>query len=96
MADDTRSTRRGPAAIEAAIEEFDLRTRLDEPDGSVDRAGDYDLAWARDRIDAARRAADADIVTFEEALAWLAAEVGRELPDDQPDEAMSALQGDDR
>ena len=96
MADDVRSTRRGAAAIEAAIEEFDLRTRLDEPDGSVDRIGDYDLAWARDRIDAARRAAEADIVTSEEALAWLAAEVGRELPDDQPDEALDGLPDDDR
>ena len=95
MADDVRSTRRGAAAIEAAIEEFDLRTRLDELDGSVDRAGDYDLAWARDRIDAARRAADADIVTSEEALAWLAAEVGRELPEDHPDEAMSLPPEDD-
>jgi hypothetical protein len=86
MVGDVRSTRRGAAAIEAAIEEFDLRTRLDEPDGSVDRAGDYDLAWARDRIDTARRAAEADIVTSQEALAWLAAEVGRELPDEQPEE----------
>lgn len=95
MTDAVGSTRRGAAAIEAAIEEFDLRTRLDEPDGSMDRVGNYDLTWARDRIDAARRAADADIVTSEEALAWLAAEVGRELPDDDPDEAMNMLPEDD-
>ncbi|TVR37636.1 MAG: hypothetical protein EA388_01270 [Nitriliruptor sp.] len=96
MTDAVGSTRRGAAAIEAAIEEFDLRTRLDEPDGSMDRLGNYDLAWARDRIDAARRAADADIVTSEEALAWLAAEVGRELPEDDPEEAMGLPPEDDR
>ena len=93
MADGVRSTRRGAAAIEAAIEEFDLRTRLDEPDGSVDRAGDYDLAWARDRIDAARRAADADIVTSEEALAWLADTINHEL-DLETDEDAEAPAGE--
>ncbi len=72
---------RGPKAVEAAIEEFELRERIDEPDASAARPGDYDLGWAHERIEAARRAADADVVTAEEALDWLAAAVGRELPD---------------
>lgn len=74
--------RRGAEAIEAAIEEFELRTRMDEPDASVSEPGDYDLSWALGRIDAARRAAEADVITAEEGLAWLASEVGRELPED--------------
>lgn len=78
--------RRGAAAIEAAIEEFELRTRLDEADASVNEPGDYDLGWAYGRIAAARRAADADVITPDEALEWLAAEVGRELPDEDLDE----------
>ena len=82
----TPTKRRGAAAVEAAIEEFELRTRLDEADPSMYRAGDYDLGWAYDRIEAARRAADADVVTSEEALDWLAAAVGRELPSDDLDE----------
>jgi hypothetical protein len=79
-------TRRGSAAVEAAMEEFELRTRLDEPDASVVAPGDYDLAWVHGRIDAARRAADADVLTADEALDWLARAVGRELPDDALDE----------
>jgi hypothetical protein len=74
----TPRTRRGVAAVEAAIEEFELRERLDEQDAAVTAAGDYDLEWARGRIEAARRAADADVVTAEEALDWLAQSVGRE------------------
>lgn len=82
----TPRTRRGSAAVEAAIEEFDLRTRLDEPDAGASRDSELDLAWARTRIDAARRAADADVVSAEEALDWLAAAVGRELPADPANE----------
>ncbi len=78
--------RRGAAAVEAAIEEFELRTRLDEADASGSQPGDYDLSWAYGRIEAARRAAEADVVTSEEALAWLAAEIGRELPEDDLEE----------
>lgn len=92
--DPTPQTRRGAAAVEAAIEEFELRTRLDEPDGSVERSGDYDLSWAYERIDAARRAADADVITSDEALAWLATEVGRELPDDQAVDELMAIPDD--
>ncbi len=82
----TARTRRGVAAIEAAIEEFELRERIDEPDGSAAAVGDYDLGWARDRVDAARRAAAADVVTADEALDWLANEIGRELPTDDLDD----------
>lgn len=78
--------RRGAEAVEAAIEEFELRTRLDEPDGSVAEPGSYDLGWAAGRIDAARRAAGADVITSDEALEWLASEVGRELPEDGPED----------
>ncbi len=83
-------TRRGAAAVEAAIEEFELRSRLDEPDASVTEPGDYDLGWAYGRIEAARRAADADVISSEEALTWLAAEVGRELPDELDEEEGAA------
>lgn len=84
-----RHERRGAAAVEAAIEEFELRSRVDEPDGQVAESGNYDLGWAAGRIEAARRAADADVITSDEALEWLANEVGRELPvedlEDEPD-----------
>ncbi len=82
----TPRVRRGSAAVEAAIEEFELRTRIDEPDAAVSRDSDVDLAWARTRIEAARRAADADVVSADEALDWLAAAVGRELPADPADD----------
>jgi hypothetical protein len=77
--------RRDAAAVEALIEEFEVRSRIDEPDASLATSGAYDLSWVRDRIDAARRAAEADVITADEALEWIAAEVGRELPDDSPD-----------
>lgn len=83
-------TRRAAAAVEALIEEYDLRTRIDEPDGASIQPGTYDLSWAHGRIEAARRAAEADVVTADEALEWLAAEVGRELPDDALDEDEAA------
>lgn len=81
-----RQVRRDADAVEALIEEFELRSRIDEPDGSLERSGAYDLSWAHGRIDAARRAAEADVITADEALTWLATEVGRELPDERPDE----------
>lgn len=82
----TPRTRRGSDAVEAAIEEFELRTRIDETDAAASRDSEVDLAWARTRIEAARRAADADVVSAEEALDWLAAAVGRELPADPADD----------
>ncbi len=81
------ATRRGADAIRAAIEEFELRQRLDEPDGSVRSSDRYDLSWAHGRIDAARRAAQADVVTADEALGWLAEIVGMELPDNGDEDA---------
>ncbi len=81
-----RQVRRDVEAVEALVEEFELRSRIDEPDESAARSGTYDLSWAHGRIDAARRAAEADVITADEALAWLAAEIGRELPDELPDE----------
>jgi hypothetical protein len=82
----TPPTRRGADAVEAAIEEFELRERIDEPDASGARSGAYDLSWARSRVEAARRAAEADVVSADEALEWIAAEIGRELPTDEPDD----------
>jgi hypothetical protein len=79
-------TPRGPEAIEALIEEFELRDRLDEPDAPFRRSVDMDLRWAHGRIGAAQRAAAADIVTYEEAMEWLASTVGRELPSTLDDE----------
>lgn len=79
---ETPRQRRGPQAVDAAVEEFEIRTRLDETDSGVAATGNYDLGWAAGRIDAARRAADADVITPDEALDWIAWEVGRELPDD--------------
>lgn len=85
----TSRTRRGAEAVEAAIEEYEIRTRIDEPDEAIHRPSDHDLRWARSRIDTARQAAEADVITPDEALAWLAGEVGRDLPDesDEDDEA---------
>lgn len=81
----TRQTprpRRGPDAVMAAVEAFEVSRRLDEPDGSYRSTGDLDLSWARDRIDTARQAAAADVVTPEEALEWLAATVTDERIDE--------------
>ncbi len=86
MASTTGRTPRGAAAVEALIEEFELRSRMDEPDPSYDRPGEMDLRWAHGRIDAAQRAAAADVVTYEEAIEWLASTVGRELPLDDGDD----------
>ena len=81
----TRQTprpRRGPDAVMTAVEEYEVRQRLDEPDGSYGSTGDLDLTWARDRIETARRAAAADVVTAEEALEWLAGTVADERTDE--------------
>ena len=75
----TPRTRRGAEAVEAAIEAYELAERTDAPDPSVRGDDDVDLSWVRDRIDTARQAADADVVSSDEALAWLADAVNREL-----------------
>lgn len=80
------SARRGHTAVEALIEEYDVLSRTDETDSSFLASRPYDLRWAHDRIGAAQRAADADVVTYEEALEWLAGSVGRELPDEALDD----------
>jgi hypothetical protein len=85
----TRQTprpRRGPDAVMAAVEAFEVSQRLDEPDGSFRAIGDLDLTWARDRIETARQAAAADVVTPEEALEWLAATVTDERTDGLEDD----------
>lgn len=81
-----RRTRRGVEAVEAAIDAFELAERIDAPDGSVRADGDVDLAWVRDRIASARRAAAADVISADEGLNWLAATVSRELDLDDGDE----------
>ena len=82
----TPRPRRGAEAVMAAVEAFELSQRLDEPDGSYRPAGDLDLSWARNRIETARRAAAADVVTAEEALEWLAATMADELDVDVDDD----------
>ena len=82
----TPRPRRGAEAVMAAVEAFELSQRLDEPDGSYRTAGDLDLSWARNRIETARRAAAADVVTAEEALEWLAATMADELDVDVDDD----------
>ncbi|MFO7960339.1 MAG: hypothetical protein R6U94_05290 [Nitriliruptoraceae bacterium] len=88
---ETPRPRRGPDAVMAAVEEFEVRQRLDEPDGSYRATGELDLTWARDRIETARRAAEADVVTPEEALEWLSATV----TDERTDEPEADEQGPD-
>jgi len=82
----TPRPRRGAEAVMAAVEAFELSQRLDEPDGSYRAEGDLDLSWARSRIDTARRAAAADVVTAEEALEWLAVTMADELDVDVDDD----------
>lgn len=83
----TPRTRRGADAVEAAIEAYELAQRTDEPDASVRGEGDVDLRWVGHRIEAARNAADADVVSSDEALSWLADTVHRELEIDPDDDA---------
>ncbi len=80
MSTGERQIRRGAAAVEAAIEEFELLQRTDDRHAGSGFQGGYDLSWVRGRIDAARNAAHADVVTADEALDWLAGIIGRELP----------------
>jgi hypothetical protein len=88
----TPRPRRGAEAVMAAVEAFELRERLDEPDGSYRPAGDLDLSWARNRIETARRAAAADVVTAEEALEWLAVTMADERDVEIDDEAWAGEQ----
>ena len=78
----TPRPRRGYDAVEAVVDERDLRERMDEPDGSYTRPGDYELdAAARLTGDQARRAAATDVYTSDEALDDVARRVGMEFPD---------------
>lgn len=82
-----RRTRRGAEAVDAAVEAFEIAQRIDEPDRSYAHEGDLDLTWMKGRIETARRAAAADVVSSDEALQWLADTVGREVDlelDDEP------------
>lgn len=83
----TPRTRRGADAVDAAIEAYELAGRTDEPDAAVRGQEDVDLSWVRHRIDAARNAAEADVVSSQEALAWLADTVNRELDSDLDEDA---------
>lgn len=79
----TPRTRRGAEAVEAALEELEIRQRVDEMDPSADAPGDYDLTWARERVDDIARAAATDLTTPGEAMEDVARAVGRELPADE-------------
>ena len=78
----TPRTRRGVEAVEAALDEQDVRERTDETDASVERPGDYRL----DEVDTlgrdGRMAAGTDVYTPNEALDDAAGAIGREVPDD--------------
>jgi DNA relaxase NicK len=74
-------TRHGTEAVEAALDELDIRERIDEPDASMASAGEHDLRWARDRVgDDARFAAEADGSTPDEVMERIASAIGREYP----------------
>lgn len=77
-----RRRREGLDAIEAALDEQDIRDRIDEPDESVRRPGDYRLDGVDRVAGPTRHAAEADVYTPDEALLDLAGGVGREVVDD--------------
>lgn len=78
----TPRPRRGFDAVEAAVSERELRERLDEPDPSYAESGRYDPTVAgRLAGERARRAADADVYTSDEALEDVAGQVGLDLPE---------------
>jgi hypothetical protein len=80
-------TRRGAEAVEAALDELDIRERIDEPDGSMAAEGEHDLAWVRTHVgDDARLAAETDVYTPDEAMERVAGTVGREYPLEEPEE----------
>ena len=77
----TPRTRKGVDAAQAALDELEIRERIDEPDPSAARPGDYDLAGADERVGRQPRvAAASDIYTPDEALDDLATALGREVP----------------
>ncbi len=88
----TPRARRGVEAVMSAVEAFELRQRLDEPDGSYRPDGDLDLSWARNRIETARQAAAADVVTPEEALEWLAVTMADERDVEMDDDGWETEQ----
>lgn len=77
---------RGAEAVEAAIDELDVRSRVDETDPSMAEPAELDLAWASDHTRDPKDRAAADVLHPDEVLDDLAHEVGRELPDEAPDE----------
>jgi hypothetical protein len=79
-----RRTRHGEEALDAALDERDIRERTDEPDASQAQPGDYDLSEVVD--DRLRVAAGTDVYTPDEALDDIASGLGRELPTDASDD----------
>jgi hypothetical protein len=87
MAGEVPRTRHGAEAVEAAIDELDIRERIDEPDASMSATGGQDLAWVREQVgEDTRVAAETDVYTPDEAMERIASTVGREYPPDEPDE----------
>lgn len=78
----TPRTRRGIEAVEAALDERDVRERIDETDGSVDRPGNYRLDEVDELGRDGRMAAGTDVYTSDEALDDAAGAIGREVSDD--------------
>jgi hypothetical protein len=87
MAGEVPRTRHGAEAVEAALDELEIRERIDEPDESMANAGEHDLAWVRAHVgDDARVAAETDVYTPDEAMERVAGAVGREYPLEEPEE----------
>jgi hypothetical protein len=87
MTGEVPRTRRGAEAVEAAIDELEIRDRIDEPDGSMSPAREHQLGWVRDHVgEDTRRAAETDVYTPDEAMERVASTVGREYPPEEPDE----------
>lgn len=83
----TPRTRKGIEAAQAALDELEIRERIDESDPSVTRPGDYDLAGLDERVGGQPRvAAGSDIYTPDEALDDLAGALGREPPHARDDD----------
>ena len=78
-----RRTYRGVDGVDAVLEEAELRDRIDEPDPGYTEPGDYDLKWARQRLeDEVERRAE----TPDEAIEELAVELGKEPVDELDDD----------
>lgn len=83
MSPETRTPRtaHGTDAVAAVLDDLELSERLDTTDTPELHERFYDLTRIDERLgDRTRRAAEVDWLTPDEAMADLAAEIGRESP----------------